>query len=87
MAYEVIFSKAAFKELSKLQKDLQERILSHAEKLREDPFTSRSGADIKKYRAAEPPLYRLRIGDYRVVYIVEGGKVDVTAVRHRSNLR
>ncbi|MFQ5919000.1 MAG: type II toxin-antitoxin system RelE/ParE family toxin [Thermoplasmata archaeon] len=53
--------------------------------LEEDPFQSRSGADIRLiWPHDDPPLYRLRVGDHRVLYFVMQGEVRVTEVLHRS---
>lgn len=48
--------------------------------LEEDPFRSRPKADIAKLEGTHPPKYRLRIGDYRVIYAVEGDAVKVIEV-------
>jgi mRNA-degrading endonuclease RelE of RelBE toxin-antitoxin system len=51
----------------------------------EDPFRLRPGADIRPLWAHdEPPLYRLRVSDYRVLYFVVANEVRVTEVAHRS---
>ena len=39
--------------------------------LGEDPFTSRSGLDIKKLKGKTHDVYRLRIGEHRFEYFVE----------------
>jgi mRNA interferase RelE/StbE len=63
----------------------KERIKANLEQLEEDPFHRRSGADIKKLITHdEPPLYRLRIGDYRAIYFVLDHEVKVTEIMHRS---
>jgi mRNA-degrading endonuclease RelE of RelBE toxin-antitoxin system len=39
--------------------------------LGEDPFTPRSGLDIKKLKGKMHDVYRLRIGEHRFEYFVE----------------
>jgi len=46
-------------------------------KLGEDPFTSRSGLDIKKLKGKTHEVYRLRIGEHRFEYFVDDGMVWV----------
>ena len=40
-----------------------------------DPYTSRSGVDIKKLRGKKHDIYRLRVGDHRFEYFIEEGIV------------
>jgi len=49
----------------------KERIKESLKKLGEDPFTSRSGADIKRLKGKSHDLYRLRVGEHRFEYFVE----------------
>ncbi len=61
------------------------RIKEVLQNLQDDPFHRRSGADIKKLITTnEPPLFRLRIGNYRAIYFVLEGEVKVTEIIHRS---
>ncbi len=83
----LVFSKRAERDLAKLPENARERILSHTDRLPEDPVKPRAGMDIRPYRGAEPPVYRLRVGDYRVIYVVEDDVVDVVRIVHRSELR
>lgn len=38
---------------------------------------------IKRLRGFDPPLYRLRSGDFRAYYHIVAGKVIILAVTHR----
>ncbi len=54
-------------------------------KLEDNPFRRRSGVDIKKLVTPdEPPLFRLRIGDYRAIYFILNDEVRITEIIHRS---
>jgi mRNA interferase RelE/StbE len=80
--YEVVFARSARKELESFDDRLAIRILNRIEKLGADP---RPGG-VRKLRGSTN-LWRLRIGDYRVVYSVDDDSrlVDIIAVRHRSD--
>jgi mRNA-degrading endonuclease RelE of RelBE toxin-antitoxin system len=63
----------------------KDRIREALKSLEQDPFHSRSGADIKKLNfPLDPPLFRLRIGKYRAIYFVVESEVKVTEIIHRS---
>ncbi|MEM1043534.1 MAG: type II toxin-antitoxin system RelE/ParE family toxin [Bacteroidota bacterium] len=79
--YRVTFARSAEKELSKLRPPAVTRIFRQIEALADDlrpsGCTKLSGSDA---------LWRIRIGDYRVLYEVDDAErvVDVFAVRHRQ---
>ena len=60
------------------------RCVEAIRRLKDDPFTSRSGADIKKLKGEKRTMYRLRIGDYRFEYFVEGNTVYVVEAFRRG---
>ena len=76
-------SRAARKQLSKLDEQTRNRILSSLYKLREDPGL----VDIKKIKTKTDRL-RMRVGEYRVVLSVDrGNKVyRVIEVGHRRDI-
>jgi mRNA interferase RelE/StbE len=62
-----------------------ERLKVRLGELKFDPFRARPKADIKncgKHRGMV--FYRLRIGDFRAVYVVEGNDVKVTEIFRRG---
>ena len=64
---------------------MAQRIREKLKAIDEDPFHARPGADIRLlWGHDDPPLYRLRVGDYRVLYFVLEGEIRVTEVLHRS---
>jgi len=82
---EVLLSRTAARQLDRLDREVTDRIRRKLRALGEDPFRPRPGADIRLlWGHDDPPLYRLRVGDYRVLYFVAGDKVRVTEVLHRS---
>ena len=78
-------SKTAVSQLNLLNPNMKARIKSGIKSLEENPFQRSSGSDIKRLvTAADPPLFRLRIGDYRVIYFVVQDEVKITEIIHRS---
>lgn len=82
MAFGIRLHPDAVKFLKGLDEDSRNRIKSTLRSLEDDPFKNRSKADIKKMKGTKgrEDLYRLRIGDYRAVYAVEGDTVWVTEI-------
>ena len=71
MTHEILISTTFKKQLTKLEDELKDRVKDTLKKLGEDPYRSRSGVDIKKLSRTDPTKYRLRVGDYRVIYTIE----------------
>jgi mRNA interferase RelE/StbE len=81
--FTVKFLPGAVKTLEKLSRDLQRRILLAAESLADDPHPAGS-----RKLAGTTDLYRIRIGDYRVIYQTEGSRLLVLVVKigHRRDI-
>ena len=69
----------ALKDLSKIHKSEVKKIISKIEGLEKYPNIS----NIKKLTNFEPP-YRLRVGNYRVLFDIEDNIITVYRVKHRS---
>ena len=83
--FSVLLSQTAISQLSLLNSKQKKRVKDALLNLEENPFRKRSGVDIKKLVTPdEPPLFRLRIGDYRAIYFVLENEVRVTEIIHRS---
>ncbi len=81
--YKVKISKKAAKQLQKTEEP--ERIKKKLRKLKKEPWKPRAKLDIKKIKGSKnPKLYRLRIGDYRAIYVIQDEKVKITEIIHRS---
>jgi len=71
--------------LSLLSSKQKKRVKESLLKLEENVFSKKSGVDIKKLVTPDdPPLFRLRIGNYRAIYFVQKNEVRVTEIIHRS---
>lgn len=82
LMYELIYSPGALKALEKLDKIVQERIVSALERLRIRP----QSYDVR--RLVDMPGYRFRVGDYRVIFDIDKSesKILVLKVGHRKNV-
>ena len=76
--YSVVFARSARRELEQLEKGIARRILLRIEALGENPRPEASRTD---------DFWRIRVGDYRVIYSVDDRErtVDVGAIRHRGD--
>jgi len=71
--------------LKELQTKQRERIRGHLKELETDPYRPRPRADIKNCgRHAGQLYFRLRVGDWRLVYVVMGEEVRVTEIFPRG---
>ena len=79
--YKVTISRPASKALGQLPASVIARVFPKIEELAHDPYPRGS----KKLQGLLP-LWRIRVGDYRVIYSVDRFQkvVKITAVRHRS---
>ncbi len=82
MAYSLHFDRRAEKDLQALPVEVQRRILTALLKLQNDP------AAVPSKKLVGEASYRVRIGDYRVVYNVDAAKQEITALKvaHRKDV-
>lgn len=86
MSRQVLIHHKAQEFYSKLPVKIQNKIKLALQELEKDPLTPRPKADIKKLSGTRgrKHAYRIRTGDYRIVYDVEDKKVYVTLIFHRG---
>ena len=84
MRYQVLLSQNFKKHYSGLEKEEQKRIKKALYELETDPFNPRPTADIKPLTATKPRKYRLRVGNFRVIYFIESESVRVIEVFRRG---
>ena len=81
LLYEIIFSLKAKKQFLKLEKTLQERIISALERIRIRPesFITKLVGD---------PGYKLRVGDYRIIMDIDKNNLIILVIKvgHRKNI-
>jgi mRNA interferase RelE/StbE len=79
--YSISFARSARKELEFLSAKLVQRIFPAIEALAKEPRPKSC-----RKLTTEKNLWRIRMGDYRVIYTIDDDKraIDIIAVRHRS---
>ena len=79
--YEIIFSQKAKKQLFKLEKNTQERIIATLERIRIRPedFVTKLIGD---------PGYKLRVGDYRLIMDIDNNNLLILVIKvgHRQDI-
>lgn len=76
MAYSILLAPPAERQLKALAEPVQKRIVKRLRKLREIPRPQ----GVKKL-AGEDDLYRIREGDYRIIYTVRDKELIVLVVK------
>ena len=79
MPYQIGFKPRALKDLKRLPLNQQDRVLEKVATLQTDLT-----GDVKRLTNFTPE-YRLRIGEYRVLFEIEGRSVVVYRVLHRKD--
>jgi mRNA interferase RelE/StbE len=81
--YNLSFKSSAAKEFRKLSPQVKQRITDAIERLIVNPRDS----GVVKLKG-DDNLYRLRVGDYRIVYEIDDliNKITVTRIRHRRDV-
>jgi len=79
MKYQIEFKPRALKDLKGLPVTEVRRIVARAEALQDD-----LAGDVKRLTNFTPE-YRLRVGNYRALFAVEGSNVVVYRVLHRKD--
>ena len=81
MVYEIIFSTKAEDQLKKLEKNIQERILSVLERIRIRP-------ELYVSKLVGDPGYKLRIGDYRAILDIDKNRLIILVLKvgHRRSV-
>ena len=78
MNYTVEFKPKAQKDLADLTPAVRQRLLSKIERLQDN-----LAGDVKRLTNFTPE-FRLRVGDYRVLFEVEEQRVVIYRIRHRK---
>jgi len=81
MGYEIIYTKRAVEDLSKLDSPVKERVAETLKRYAGAPLNYAK-------KMVDPALgtYRFRIGDYRVIFDIEGNELVVLRVGHRREI-
>ena len=81
--YQIEWKSSALKELKRLDRQVVPRIFAAVEDLSSDPFPQ----GCRKLHGGDR-TYRVRVGDYRIIYEVFGDRlvVEIVRVRHRRDV-
>ena len=75
---EIEWAGAALEDLAALDKGVARRVKQTVER-----FAVSGAGNVKRLQGIDPPEYRLRVGDYRVRFHLEGETIQVLRVRNR----
>ncbi len=84
--YEVLIDQRVERDLEKVPDHIIKRFLGSLTEFERDPLTRRPRFDAKHLKGLPQDSYRLRIGDYRVLYSVDKKEklVRITTFVHRK---
>ncbi|MEM2141557.1 type II toxin-antitoxin system RelE/ParE family toxin [Nitrososphaera sp.] len=82
MAYRVFLEDKAAKQIAKFDAAVRSRVLEALREL-EKGFSAR--LDIKKLKGTKYH-YRIRVGDYRILFMLESNKALVYDVSHKASM-
>jgi mRNA interferase RelE/StbE len=80
---EIIFTHSAFRQLKKLDKKIQKRIIKKLKFFASQKNPLQFAEPLRDRRFGQ---FRFRIGDYRVIFDVERGKIIILKVGHRKDI-
>ena len=82
--YKILISKSAERELDYFSENILVRVLKSIRKLEINPRP----AGCKKLKGNDETLYRIRTGDYRIIYSIDDEIliVDIRKVGHRKDI-
>lgn len=81
MAYQILYTKSAFEDVKKLDTIVKKRIRKKIEKFSINPI-----ATAKKLINFSIGSYRWRIGNYRIVFDIQGNKIIILRIGHRREI-
>lgn len=82
--YRVVFSKMAAKELRRLPNEQLKRVYAKSKELETNPRP----AGCKKLIGEKEDIWRVRVGDYRILYSIDDTVfiVDIRRIGHRKDV-
>ena len=82
MIYEIYIYPKAEKEIEKIGKPFRDAVINKIQKLAENPYP------VGSIKLTNVDLYRIRIGNYRVLYEVEkkDKRILITRIKHRKDI-
>jgi len=78
--FKIIWDEKAYEELNKLETIIARRIIKKVGELSTKPYSK----DVKRLKGKT--VFRLRVGDYRILFEIEKYKIYILKVGHRRNI-
>jgi mRNA-degrading endonuclease RelE of RelBE toxin-antitoxin system len=72
------WTETALEQMAALDKGIARRVKQAVER-----FADTGAGNVKRLRGVDPPEYRLRVGDYRVRFHLEGETIRLLQIRNR----
>jgi len=85
VTFQVFLSEKAQQDLETFPSKQADQILADCRRLADDPIPD--GKRIKKLQGYKDNLYRLRAGDYRVVFRRAGARIDIVRVLSKGDFQ
>lgn len=85
MTFQVFLSEKAQRDLNRFSHKITSQILTDCARLASDP--NPDGKRIKKLQGFKESLYRLRAGDYRVVFKRSGTRIDIIRILSKPDFQ
>jgi len=70
--------------IKSLDNKTKERLKNRLEALKKDPY--KSSNDIKKLHGFKENCYRLRMGNIRIIYIINNSRIEIVDIDYRGNI-
>ncbi len=81
MSYRLVYTRRAVRDIQGLDPDTKERLGRVLLRYGEDPLNH-----AERFTESELGSYRFRVGDYRVIFDLEGDQIVVLRVGHRREI-
>jgi len=78
--YSIDWKESAIKELEKLDRSISSRVFKNVEELKEGLVKK----DVKRLQRST--YFRLRVGDYRIIFSLEDNTITILKMGHRKNI-
>ncbi len=82
--FNIQLTHSAIDDLNNISEKQRDKIIASIKKLSPNPFATET--HIKKLKGIKPPLYRIRSGDFRIIYKVQEDIIYIMRVLDRKDL-
>jgi len=82
--FDIQLTYSAIDDLERIPESPKKKIIASIKKLSSNPFPP--SPNIKKLKGFKPPIYRIRSGDFRVLYTVHDKTIIILRVIDRKDL-